>query len=356
MGTESGHRTDGERGGLSRKDFASDQMVRWCPGCGDFAILAQMQKVLPELGLPPEKYVFVSGIGCSSRFPYYMNTYGVHGIHGRAPAIATGIKVMRPDLQVWVMAGDGDALSIGGNHILHTMRRNVDINIVVFNNRIYGLTKGQLSPTSEVGKKTKSSPVGSVEEPVNPISVALGAGASFAARAVDVDQKHMAEVFRRAALHKGTAFIEVLQNCIVFNDGAFALVSDRGMREEHALYLEHGKPLLFGKERNKGIRLWGLTPEVVTLGEGVREEDLLVHDEHNPDPSYAFLLSQFTGSGPFPVPLGVFHAVERPTYEEALGGQVKAAKARLGQGDLESLLHGGDTWYHGGGHPGDGHS
>ncbi|MGH7822895.1 MAG: 2-oxoacid:ferredoxin oxidoreductase subunit beta, partial [Candidatus Binatia bacterium] len=272
---------------VSKKDFVSDQEVRWCPGCGDYAILAQVQKVLPEFGVPRENFVFVSGIGCSSRFPYYMNTYGFHSIHGRAPAVATGLKTARPELEVWVVTGDGDALSIGGNHLIHSLRRNVDLKILLFNNRIYGLTKGQYSPTSEPGKITKSTPSGSVDYPFDPIAIALGAEASFVARAVDVEAKHLQDILRRAHEHKGSTFIEILQNCNVFNDGAWADLTEKATKADFQLALEHGKPLVFGKNRDKGIRLNArLEPEVVKLGEGYSESDLIVYDEHNPALAY----------------------------------------------------------------------
>lgn len=328
---------------LTRKDFVSDQDVRWCPGCGDYAILATIQRVLPELGIPREKYVFVSGIGCSSRLPYYVNTYGLHTIHGRAPAIATGIKASNPDLQVWVITGDGDGLSIGGNHLIHSLRRNVGIKIILFNNRIYGLTKGQYSPTSELGKKTKSSPQGSVDYPMNPISLALGAEATFVARTVDTNPKHMKEVFKRASLHKGAAFVEVFQNCIIFNNSTFKNVTDRESRDDHSLILEDGRPLLFGKEKNKGIRLNGFEPEVVTLGEkGVKESDILVHQENIPDSSYAFILSRLA-LPKFPVPLGVFRAVQKATYETMIQDQVTKAE-KQSPGNLEKLVVGPETW------------
>jgi 2-oxoglutarate ferredoxin oxidoreductase subunit beta len=325
---------------LTKKDFVSDQEVRWCPGCGDYAILAQVQKVLPELGVARENFVFVSGIGCSSRFPYYVNTYGVHSIHGRAPAIASGIKATRPELSVWIVTGDGDALSIGGNHLIHVLRRNLDVNILLFNNRIYGLTKGQYSPTSEVGKVTKSTPVGSVDHPFDPIALALGAEASFVARSVDVETKHLQEIVKRAHAHKGASFVEILQNCNVFNDGAFADLTEKERKAEHTLVLEHGKPLVFGKLRDKGIRLRDFRPEVVTIGGDVTEADLLVHDETNP--SLAYLLSRM-GPPAFPTPIGVFAAVERPCYEEAVAAQIVAAKQK-GKADVRALLHGGETW------------
>ena len=277
---------------LTPSDFASDQDVRWCPGCGDYSILAQMKKVLPTLGIPQEKLVFISGIGCSSRFPYYVNSYGMHSIHGRAPAIATGLKSVRPDLTVWVITGDGDGLSIGGNHLMHSIRRNLDINIVLFNNRIYGLTKGQYSPTSPLGKITKSTPQGAIDNPLHPLSIAIGCEATFVARSIDVNIKHLGMVLTRAAEHKGTAFIEVYQNCNVFNDGAWDYATDRSRKLDTVLELEHGKPLIFGKDRNKGIRLNGLEPEVVELGKGISDDDLLFHDEKAAEPSLAYLLSR----------------------------------------------------------------
>ncbi len=325
---------------LTRKDFVSDQEVRWCPGCGDYAILAQVQKVMPEFGIPRENIVFISGIGCSSRFPYYMNTYGFHTIHGRAPAIATGLKVTRPELDVWVVTGDGDGLSIGGNHLIHCLRRNVDLKILLFNNRIYGLTKGQYSPTSEVGKITKSTPAGSVDYPFNPITVALGAHASFVCRTVDVEQKHLGDMLKRAHAHRGASYIEILQNCNIFNDGAFNELSDKQIKADYQLVLEHGKPLIFGKNRNKGIRMNGQRAEVVELGNGITEKDLVVHDETNL--ALAFMLANF--EPPLPTPIGVFYAVERPTFEEAVNKQLEEAKAKQGPGDLQSLLNRGDTW------------
>ncbi|MFH0980486.1 MAG: 2-oxoacid:ferredoxin oxidoreductase subunit beta [Planctomycetota bacterium] len=328
---------------LTPKDFASDQEVRWCPGCGDYSILAQAKKVLPTLGIPKEKIVFVSGIGCSSRFPYYLNTYGLHGIHGRAMAIASGVKIAHPDLSVWVVTGDGDGLSIGGNHLLHTVRRNLDIKILLFNNRIYGLTKGQYSPTSELGKKTKSTPMGSVDNPIHPISVALGAEASFVARAVDVNTKHLCEMLERAARHRGTAFLEIYQNCNIFNDGAYDYATDKNTKDDATLYLEHGKPLIFGRDRNKGIRLNGLEPEIVTLGDGVKEDDLLFHDEKMAQPSLAYLLSRMHYPE-FPEPFGVFRAVERPVFEDLVYDQMRTAIAKQGPGRLEDLFESGDTW------------
>ncbi|MFN8008948.1 MAG: 2-oxoacid:ferredoxin oxidoreductase subunit beta [Terriglobia bacterium] len=328
---------------LKRQDFVSDQEVRWCPGCGDYSILAQTQKILPELKIPRENFVFVSGIGCSSRFPYYVNTYGFHSIHGRAPAIATGIKAVNPELSVWVMTGDGDGLSIGGNHLMHAIRRNVDINIVMFNNRIYGLTKGQYSPTSEFGKKTKSTPFGSIDYPVNPVCVALANEATFVARSIDIDPKHLSGILTQAAQHKGVSFVEVFQNCNIFNDGAFRHFTEREAREDRTILLEHGKPLIFGKDRNKGIRMENMKLEVVELGNGITEKDLLVHDAHDPEPSMAYLLARMDYPD-FPVPIGIFRSVAKPSYDELLEAQVHDAVSRMGPGDLEKLLNSGDTW------------
>ncbi|RMF66556.1 MAG: 2-oxoacid:ferredoxin oxidoreductase subunit beta [Calditrichaeota bacterium] len=330
---------------LTKKDFESDQEVRWCPGCGDYSILAQTQRTLPDLGIPKEKFVFVSGIGCSSRFPYYMNTYGFHSIHGRAPAIATGIKEVNPELSVWVITGDGDGLSIGGNHLIHLLRRNLDINVILFNNRIYGLTKGQYSPTSEFGKVTKSSPFGSVDHPFNPISVAIGAGATFVARTMDRDPAHMQHVLRRAAEHKGTSFIEVFQNCNIFNNGAWFRYTEKESRPENVVYLEHGKPLIFGANKDKGIRLNGFTPEVVSLSNGKHSTDeLLVHDEKTPEATYSFILSHMMDNPNLPAPVGVFRAVEQPCYEEELNRQIEEVKKKYGEPDLQALLESGDTW------------
>jgi len=328
---------------LTRKDFVSDQEVRWCPGCGDYSILAQTQKLMPELGIPKEKIVFISGIGCSSRLPYYMNTYGFHSIHGRAPAIASGLKASRPELQVWVVTGDGDGLSIGGNHLLHILRRNIDVVIVLFNNRIYGLTKGQYSPTSEQGKVTKTSPAGTIDYPVNPLMFALGAGATFIARSLDNDTHHLVATLERAAAHKGTSFVEVYQNCVVYNDGAFDGFADKAVRPDRTILLEQGKPLIFGKEQTHGIRLSGTTPEIVELGNKMTQESLLVHDETRVDPTIAFILSQMQHPE-FPVPLGVLRAVDRPTYETLMERQIDEAIARQGPGDLQALYAEGDTW------------
>jgi len=328
---------------LARKDFVSDQEVRWCPGCGDYSILAQTQKLMPDLGIPRENIVFISGIGCSSRLPYYMNTYGFHSIHGRAPTIATGLKASRPELQVWVVTGDGDGLSIGGNHLLHILRRNLDVVIILFNNRIYGLTKGQYSPTSEFGKRTKTSPLGTIDYPVNPLSVALGAEASFIARSIDIDVHHLLATLDRAVHHKGTSFVEVYQNCNVFNDGAFMEFVDKAVRPDRTITLEQGKPLIFGKDRNRGIRLNGTTPEIVELGNGITEADLLVHDETRPDPAIAYILARMQHPE-YPVPMGVLRAVERPTYDDLMTRQIEDAISRDGEGDLEALLQEGDTW------------
>jgi 2-oxoglutarate/2-oxoacid ferredoxin oxidoreductase subunit beta len=329
---------------LTRADFSSDQTVRWCPGCGDYSILAQTQKIMPALGIPKENLVFISGIGCSSRFPYYMNTYGFHSIHGRAPTLASGLKISRPELSVWVVTGDGDGLSIGGNHLIHAMRRNLDIKILLFNNRIYGLTKGQYSPTSEFGKKTKSSPFGTAEQPINPLGVALASECTFVARAIDTDTQHLTAVLDRAARHKGTAFVEIYQNCNIFNDGAFDAFTSKDVRRDRMVMLEHGKPLLYGKERNRGIRLRGVEPEVVTVGEGgVTEGDLLVHDETAHEPTLAYLLTRMTYPD-FPVPVGVFYRADRPQLEDLLEKQSIQATAKLGAGSLERLLNSGATW------------
>ncbi len=331
-------------GQLTKKDFVSNQEVRWCPGCGDYAILNNVQKVMPELGIPREKMVFVSGIGCSSRFPYYMNTYGFHSIHGRAPAIATGIKAANPELSVWVITGDGDALSIGGNHFMHVLRRNLDINYILFNNRIYGLTKGQYSPTSVFGQRTKSTPMGVIDYPVNPLSLAIASEATFVARSIDIDVKHLGVMVEAAAKHKGVSFLEVYQNCNIFNDGAFDYFADRSVRSDKVLYLEHGKPMIFGKDRNQGIRMNGAHPEVVTIGEnGITEADLLVHDIHLQDPSVAFMLARMEQPD-FPQPVGIFRAVERPSYDEMLTEQIETAIAKSGPGSLEKLIYSGDMW------------
>ena len=328
---------------LQAADFASDQEVRWCPGCGDYSILAQMKKMLPSLGIPREQTVFISGIGCSSRFPYYMNTYGLHSIHGRAPAVATGLKVARPDLSVWVITGDGDGLSIGGNHLMHCIRRNLDINIVLFNNQIYGLTKGQYSPTSPLGKVTKSTPMGAIDNPLHPLSIAIGCEATFVARTIDVNIKHLGMVLKRAAEHRGASFVEVYQNCNIFNDGAFSYATDKETKADTAVELEHGKPLIFGKNRDKGIRLHGMTPEIVELGKGITEDDLLFHDEKAPEPSLAYLLSRMRHPE-FPEPIGVFRCVDRPRYDDEVSRQIAAAVEKKGPGDFNELYNSADTW------------
>jgi 2-oxoglutarate/2-oxoacid ferredoxin oxidoreductase subunit beta len=326
---------------LTLKDFKSDQEVRWCPGCGDYAILAAVQGFMPELGLEKHRIVFVSGIGCAARFPYYMQTYGMHSIHGRAPAIATGLCVSRPDLSVWVVTGDGDALSIGGNHLIHALRRNVNLKILLFNNQIYGLTKGQYSPTSELGKVTKSTPFGSLDHPFNPLSVAIGAEASFVARAIDTDRKELTEVLRAAAEHKGTAFVEIFQNCNIYNDGAFDLVRED---KSNRIYLKHGEPIRFGEEGERGVvRHEDGSVQVVDVA-SVGEEAIVVHDAHAPEPSLAFALSRLTLGTVGAAPFGVLRAVERPVYDELMSEQLAGAVERQGEGDLEALLHAGDTW------------
>ncbi len=327
---------------LKPTDFKSDQNVRWCPGCGDYAILAAIQRTLPDVGVDREDVVFVSGIGCSSRFPYYMNTFGVHSIHGRAPTVATGLLLANPDLTVFVITGDGDGLSIGGNHLLHACRRNLNVNIILFNNRIYGLTKGQYSPTSEPGHRTKSSPMGSVEQALNPISIALAAEATFVARSVDVQSKHLSEVIQAAVAHQGVSFVEVYQNCNIFNDKTWEDITDREHRDERQLLLEHGKPMIFGAERDKGIRVRGMVPEVVSLSE-VDESEILVHDAEADSSHLAFMLSRMQHPE-MPVPMGVFRAVQRPVYSEAVLAQVEQAKAQRGAGDLRELYYASETW------------
>jgi 2-oxoglutarate ferredoxin oxidoreductase subunit beta len=330
---------------LTKKDFSSDQDVRWCPGCGDYAILATVQRTLPELGIQPHNMVWVSGIGCSSRFPYYMDTYGFHTIHGRAPAIATGIKVANPDLSVWMVTGDGDGLSIGGNHLMHCLRRNVGVKILMFNNRIYGLTKGQYSPTSEVGKITKSTPLGSTDYPVDPSCFALGCNATFVARSIDVEAKHLASVIKRAAAHPGTTFTEIYQNCNVFNDGAFESFRAREVKDERQLHVEHGKPLLFGKDKKKGLRLdsRSMKLDVVEIGkDGVSEGDVLLHDETNP--MLATLLARMPFPQ-FPVAIGVLYCdPTHKSYESAVSQQQRAGVERSGVADLGKLLNSGETW------------
>ena len=328
---------------LRKADFVSKQTPRWCPGCGDYSILANVQKVMPELNIPRENIVFVSGIGCSSRFPYYMNTYGLHTIHGRAPAFATGLKVACPDLSVWIVTGDGDGLSIGGNQLLHMLRRNLDVNVLLFNNRIYGLTKGQYSPTSEQGKVTKSTPFGSPDIPLNPMLFALSAGATFIARTFDTDSKGMQDIFKEAAKHKGTSFVEIYQNCNIFNDGTFSAVYERSEREDRILRLNHGKILVFGKDQNKGIRLRGLKPVIVDLDKDFNEKDLLIHDQFCEDSTLANLLSGFDYPD-FPVPMGIIRQVESPTYGEKIEEQIKSQIEKKGIGNLEKLLRGNHAW------------
>ena len=327
---------------LTAKDFKSDQEVRWCPGCGDYAILAGVQAFLPELGIPRENLVFVSGIGCAARFPYYVETFGMHSIHGRAPAIATGLATSRRDLSVWVVTGDGDALSIGGNHLIHALRRNVDITIVLFNNRIYGLTKGQYSPTSEEGKVTKSTPFGSVDHPFNPIALALGVEATFVARTIDNDRQHLTEVLRRAAQHQGTAFVEIYQNCNVFNDGAFDLLREKAQGKQNQIRLEEGEPIVFD-EGNRCVRVGENGRYEIAATADTDPASIVVHDPHG-RPSLAFALAHLSKGPDEPSCIGVFHEVERPVYGQAIQHQLQAATERLGKGDLDTLLRSGDTW------------
>jgi 2-oxoglutarate ferredoxin oxidoreductase subunit beta len=324
----------------TRKDFSSDQEVRWCPGCGDYAILATVQSFLPDLGVKRENIVFVSGIGCSSRFPYYVETYGMHSIHGRAPAIATGLATSRPDLSVWVVTGDGDALSIGGNHLIHALRRNVNLKILLFNNQIYGLTKGQYSPTSEQGKITKSTPMGSLDRPFNPVSIALGAEATFVARSVDSDRAHLTSVLKAAADHPGTALVEIYQNCNIFNDGAFDVLKERDTRDAATLRMENGQPLVFGAESEKGVE-WDGGKLVVC---GADDPGVLVHDASADEPTTAFALSRLTGDAAGVTPIGVFRDVDAPSYDELMSAQIETAVAKQGPGDLGALLRSGDTW------------
>jgi 2-oxoglutarate ferredoxin oxidoreductase subunit beta len=328
----------------SRKDWSSDQEVRWCPGCGDYSILAAVQLLMPDLGIRREDVVFVSGIGCAARFPYYMNTYGMHTIHGRAPAIATGLAMARPDLHVWVVSGDGDALSIGGNHLIHALRRNVNITLLLFNNQIYGLTKGQYSPTSDVGKVTKSTPFGSLDHPFNPISVAIGAEATFVARTHDMDRKHMMEVFRRAFQHRGASLVEIYQNCNVFNDGAFGEITSKQTREEMLIPLVDGEPIRFGADGRRGVVLDPQRGAHIADVADVGEDALLVHDESRDDPSVAFMLSRLARGPHQPTPIGVFRDVQRPEYGEGVTHQLAEAQATRGPGDLSALLRSGATW------------
>jgi 2-oxoglutarate ferredoxin oxidoreductase subunit beta len=330
---------------LTPKDLTSDQPARWCPGCGDFSVLTQFKAVLAALGLPRERVVLVSGSGCSSRLPYYVNTYGFHTLHGRAPAVATGLKVARPELSVWVLTGDGDGLSIGTSHLVHALRRNVNLKILLFNNETLGLTRGQTSPTARPGTRTSSSPEGSFEPPLRPLSVALAAEATFVARTIDVDAAHLTETLRRAAEHPGAAFVEILQNCIVFNDGVFEYLTDKAVKDDNLLYLEDGQPLVFGKDGTKGLRFNGPDPEVVTLGNGhnLATADLARHDERAAEPNRALALSRLSGPD-FPECVGVFRAVERPTFEGELAGRQQAAVKARGAGDLQGLLNGEETW------------
>jgi 2-oxoglutarate/2-oxoacid ferredoxin oxidoreductase subunit beta len=331
---------------LTAKDFVTDQEVRWCPGCGDYSILAQVQKVMPTLGIPRENIVIISGIGCSSRFPYYMNTYGMHSIHGRATAVASGLKATRPELSVWIVTGDGDSLSIGGNHTIHLLRRNFDVNILLFNNQIYGLTKGQYSPTSEVNKVTKSTPYGSIDHPFNPLALAMGADATFVARSMDRDPKHLQAMLLRANQHKGASFLEIYQNCNIFNDAAFEIYTEKSTKAEEALFLEQGKPLLFGAKMDKGIRLDGFTPVVVNLGEGHSAGDLWVHDERDIYKAQILvrIFNDPTIEGHLPRPFGVFYEKDRACYEDIMSLQLEEVLATKGPGNLDKLLRGNETW------------
>ncbi len=335
-----------EKPALTAKDFATDQEVRWCPGCGDYSILAQVQKVMPTLGIPKENIVIVSGIGCSSRFPYYMNTYGMHSIHGRATAVASGLKAARPELSVWIVTGDGDGLSIGGNHTIHLLRRNFDVNILLFNNQIYGLTKGQYSPTSEEKKITKSTPFGSIDHPFNPLALAMGADASFIARSMDRDPKHLQAMLLRAQAHKGTSFLEIYQNCNIFNDGAFEIFTEKSTKPEEALFLEQGKPLVFGATQNKGIKLEGFKPVIVTFEPGSVPDDLWIHDDKDFYKTQ-ILIRMFddpTLQVHLPRPFGVFYETDRACYEDVMTMQIEDAIAQKGAGDLDKLLKGRETW------------
>lgn len=325
------------------KDYKADIEVRWCSGCGGFSILSQVQKIMPTLHLPKEKIAIISGIGCSSRFPYYMDNYGIHTLHGRAIPIASGLKIARPDLSVWVVTGDGDCMSIGGNHFIHACRRNIDLNVLMFNNEIYSLTKGQYSPTSQVGQLTKSSPLGVLDDPFNPVGLALGSGATFVARAYDRDVKTMQYMFERAAAHKGLAYIEIYTNCVIFNDGAFDLYTKKETRSEHSVYLEHGKPLLFGENNDKGIKLDGFKPTVVSLADGKYSvDDLLVHDEK--DSTLAFILANMTYNSELPRPMGVFQAIDKPSYDQKVVYQIEQAMKTPGAGDIDALMKGDDCW------------
>ena len=327
---------------LTKKDFVSDQDVRWCPGCGDYAILSQVQKVFPQLGVPKEKFLVVSGIGCSSRFPYYMDSFGFHSIHGRAPALATGAKIANPDLSVWIVTGDGDSMSIGGNHFIHVLRRNFDLNILLFNNQVYGLTKGQYSPTSEIGRISNSTPFGSVDYPFNPPLLALGAGGTFIARGIDREQKHLQGLLYEAYKHKGTSLVEIYQNCWVFNDGAFASLTDREIKMETQLILENGKPMIFGRNQDKGLMLKGSKLEVISLTKKNSINEVMIHDEQNK--IQGLLLSELTYDKNYPTPMGVLYREEKPTYETMLHNQLATALKTRGKGDLDKLFNDSHTW------------
>ena len=329
---------------LAPKDFASDQEVRWCPGCGDYSILKAVQKTMAEVGAKRENTVFVSGIGCSSRFPYYMDTFGFHSIHGRAPAVASGVMLANPDLDVWIITGDGDGLSIGGNHFIHMCRRNVDLTVILFNNRIYGLTKGQYSPTSVKGQVTKSSPYGTIEDPFNPVLMALASGATFVARTIDRNPKHLTEILRRAAMHKGTSFVEVYQNCVIFNDGAYAELTKPDTKNERAVYMEQGKPYVFGNNHDKYLKWVGDHFEVAPYKEG-EQEGVVLHNENSINPTYEFSLASMTYDANFPTPLGIFRDVSKDTYEELLIDQIRKVKEQKGEGTLEKLWNAGNTFY-----------
>jgi 2-oxoglutarate/2-oxoacid ferredoxin oxidoreductase subunit beta len=331
---------------LTTKDFQSDQEVRWCPGCGDYSILAQVQKIMPTLGIPRENIAIISGIGCSSRFPYYMETFGMHSIHGRATAIASGLKAARPDLSVWIVSGDGDSMSIGGNHTIHLLRRNFNVNFMVFNNQIYGLTKGQYSPTSEEHKVTKSTPYGSLDHPFNPLALAMGADGTFIARSMDRDPKHLQEMLLRSNAHKGTSFLEIYQNCNIFNDGAFEIFTEKATKPIETIFLEQGKPLLFGANKEKGIKLDGFKPVVVDLSNGISADDCWIHDEHDFYKAQ-ILVRMFDDpriEGHLPRPFGVFYQTDRPCYEDMLQAQIDEVMTKKGKGDLNKLIRGNETW------------
>jgi len=328
---------------FTSKDLVTDQDVRWCPGCGDYSILKQAQTVIPDLGIPKENIVFISGIGCSSRFPYYMETYGMHSIHGRAAAFVSGLKATRPELSVWMISGDGDSLSIGGNHTIHILRRNFDVNILLFNNEIYGLTKGQYSPTSQEGKVTKSTPMGSIDHPFNPLALCLGAGGTFIARSMDRDPKHMQDTIAKGKGHKGTSFIEIFQNCNIYNDGAHELFTEKDTKPDHTIYVENGKPLLFGAKKDKGIKLNGFRPEIININEGNNSvNDVIVYDETSKE--LAMIVAQLSDFENYPVPFGVLYKVQKPVYEAQMEKQIEDSIEKLGKGSLEKLLFAGNTW------------